>query len=260
MNLIGNAIKFTEVGEVRVSAAFETSDGSGRLCLAVSDTGVGIPEAQHETIFARFSQAERSTAHRYGGSGLGLAICRELLALMGGTIALESAVGRGSTFRVAIPCGLPAQADRGVSCESSGWGTAPRAGLRLLVAEDNQVNQLVIDAMLVRFGHQATIVGSGHAAVAAIKRERFDAVLMDISMPGLDGVAATRQIRALPGPVSRIPIVALTANAMEGDREAFLAAGMSDYISKPITIAALQALLERLAPEEPEPAACAAAG
>ncbi len=246
-NLIGNAVKFTERGGVRVIASHKVlPDNEIEVRIDVKDTGVGIaPEAQ-EKLFKRFSQADSSTTRRFGGSGLGLVICRQLAQLMHGGVGLFSEVGKGSTFWFTIRCPLgeaPVQQLRtGFGMESS--ENQPK--LKILVAEDNTVNQLVAKTILTKAGHDVDVVANGFEAVAAVRENTFDVVLMDIQMPEMDGPMATKEIRALPGPLSETKIVALTANAMAGHREEYLAAGMDDYVTKPIDPRQLFAALARV--------------
>jgi len=263
LNLLGNAVKFTAAGgiAVRVSLAPEQdaaaagSHGAGaprQIQFAVSDTGIGIPESQRELIFQPFRQADGSFTRRFGGTGLGLAISRKLVTMMGGRMWLESAEGQGSTFffTVSLPPGQAPPEGEEPDLAAAGQSPAeqsPRQPLSILVAEDNLVNQRLIRILLEKRGHRVTIVGNGGAVLAAWRQDRFDCILMDIQMPEMDGYEATRRIRAREsanGP--RIPIIALTAHAMKGDREKCLQAGLDSYISKPIQTAALDAALATL--------------
>jgi CheY-like chemotaxis protein len=206
-----------------------------RLLLEIRDTGIGIPPAQQGKVFHAFSQADGSTTRKYGGTGLGLSISKRLIEMMGGTIRIESEVGHGTTmhfalaFQVHSPSGAlpPAIA---VKPENKA------AKLTILVAEDNLVNQTLARRLLERRGHKVVVVGHGVAAVEAVQQQNFDVILMDIQMPGMDGMAATAAIRAreMRMRAPRTRIVALTAHAMTGDRERCLAAGMDDYVSKPL--------------------------
>ena len=234
-NLIGNAIKFTDTGGVRVEATHRVI-GPDRveLEIVVRDTGIGIAPEVLPRLFDRFSQADSSTARRFGGSGLGLAISGEIAALMGGAITVESGLGQGSAFHVVVPFDLAEAPQPEPESSRMEATTAPVQGLRVLVAEDNSVNQLLIKAMLGTMGHSVDVVGDGIEAVEQVQRAPYDLVLMDIQMPRMDGEAATRAIRALAGPVARIPIIALTANAMAGHREIYLASGMDEYVPKPV--------------------------
>jgi signal transduction histidine kinase/ActR/RegA family two-component response regulator len=236
-NLIGNAVKFTEQGSVQVQVDYREL-GHDRVLLevAVADTGIGIDQAALPSLFERFRQADSGISRRYGGSGLGLAICRGLLDLMGGTIAVETEVGAGSTFRISV------ELQRGQSSQIIGAESrfepdrSMEGGLRILVAEDNEINQLVICAMLAQLGHSSDLARDGHEVLAKVQAASYDLVLMDIQMPNLDGLAAARAIRALDGPTSQIPIIALTANTMVEDRQTYLEAGMDDHVAKPIDI------------------------
>jgi PAS domain S-box-containing protein len=251
VNLVSNAIKFTHTGEVtvRVSARPDESGGEGDLVvtITVADTGIGIPPDRLDRLFRPFSQIDASTTRRFGGTGLGLAISRRLSELMGGTITVRSRIGLGSTFRVTF---RSATADKQAVPRST---RTPRSApieigrsLRVLVAEDNLVNQQVALRMLEKMGYYADLAANGLEVLAALRRCDYDVVLMDVQMPDLDGMDATRRLRAML-PESRQPyIIAVTANAMTGDREACLAAGMDDYISKPVRRADMEAALLRV--------------
>jgi CheY-like chemotaxis protein/HPt (histidine-containing phosphotransfer) domain-containing protein len=237
INLIGNALKFTERGEIEVSARVEQSDGvHAELHFSVRDTGIGIPADKQKLIFEAFSQADNSTTRKFGGTGLGLTICQRLVELMQGRIWVESQPGVGSTFqfttRLEQLTGLPEAAavvPRRVAVHQAGRQFA------ILLAEDNPVNQTLAVRVLEKLGHRVRVVGNGADAVAAVKETHFDVVLMDVQMPVLGGFEATAKIRALEADgLARTPIIAMTAHAMEGDREKCLAAGMDGYVSKPI--------------------------
>jgi signal transduction histidine kinase/CheY-like chemotaxis protein len=249
LNLVGNAIKFTPRGEVVVSVDAEPDgDEAVTLHLSVRDTGIGITPEQQRVIFKAFQQADSSTTRQYGGTGLGLAICQRLAELMGGHVRVESVPGEGSTFhvtlrlaRAAIPTSTPPRA-------APQAAAAGRPALRVLVAEDNRVNQLVISRLLAKHGHHVVLCANGRDAVAAFEAEAFDLVLMDVQMPEMDGFEATAEIRRREAerPGRHLPIVALTAFAMSGDRERCLAAGMDDYLSKPIKNEQLTDVLARV--------------
>ncbi|HLL11527.1 MAG TPA: response regulator, partial [Rubrivivax sp.] len=183
--------------------------------------------------FVRFTQADSGVARRYGGSGLGLAISRELVDLMGGRIGVETDVGKGSTFHVSIP--LQRGKATGSTMADAQLDVAPDTAraLHVLVAEDDEVNQIIVRAVLAGLGHTCDVVADGGEAIVKVQTSRYDIVLMDIQMPNVDGIAAARRIRALDGAVSRIPIVALTANAMCEELEAYLAVGMDGHVAKP---------------------------
>ena len=247
VNLVSNAIKFTAKGSVTVRVARATGDGkAGDIEIAVADTGAGIAPEALSRIFEKFEQADRSTTRQYGGTGLGLSIVRQLSELMGGRVSVDSALGHGSTFRVVLPveaCDAPVALEMDAAAEAG----APGLSLRILLAEDNAINQMIASAMLKNAGHTVRVVPNGREALEAVQADTFDVVLMDVQMPIMDGPSATRAIRALDGSVARIPIVALTANSMAGDRETYLAAGMTDYVAKPIEPAQLFAALARVA-------------
>jgi len=257
VNLVGNAIKFTECGEIKVMVQSDgpvgTTPEGMKLHVTVHDTGIGIAADKIGIIFDSFSQADGSTTRKYGGTGLGLAISKQIIELMGGTIWVESAVGSGSSFHfaVSLPPGrnLPEQgdpillrdaADSAVPAESSG------GIVRILLAEDNPVNQLLAQRVLEKHGYRVTAVGNGSEAVAAYRTTYFDLLLMDVQMPEMDGFEATAVIRDEERGTGRhVPIIAMTAHAMKGDRERCLAAGMDDYITKPLNVAELLAASER---------------
>jgi len=216
----------------------------------VSDSGIGIPKEVQEKLFNRFTQVDASFERRHGGTGLGLAICSRLSDLMGGKISLDSEPGRGSTFVFAVPLGRPSErhdeTDSSQPVIRTGLPSNLRRRLRILLAEDNHVNQMVIIAMLRGASHTVDVAGNGIEAVEAVNTRPYDLVLMDIHMPEMDGVSATKAIRALDdADRASIPIIALTANAIKGDREKYLAAGMDDYISKPVDQAALHETIAR---------------
>ncbi|MFZ4756644.1 MAG: ATP-binding protein [Burkholderiaceae bacterium] len=246
-NLVGNAIKFTERGQVTIEGDTRTMpDGKVMLTFEVVDTGVGIAPDVLPTLFRPFQQADSSTTRRFGGTGLGLAICRHLVEAMGGRIEVESRPGEGSTFRISAPLepatGLPPETAHEAAALPS-----VRA-MRLLVAEDNPTNRLLIGTRLRRAGHSVDLVENGLRAVDAARDADWDLILMDMQMPELDGVGATRAIRALPGPRSRVPIVALTADALPEFRERYMSSGLDDYMTKPIDWVALDRVLRRYTP------------
>jgi signal transduction histidine kinase/CheY-like chemotaxis protein len=244
-NLVGNAIKFTHAGEVMVAAALESEAGE-RLCLrfTVTDTGIGIPVEKQAAIFEPFVQGDGSLTRRYGGAGLGLAICNRLVALMGGGIEVGSEPGRGSSFSFTACFGRshgPVQPRRAVDRETvtaqhcQGNQEGGGRGLSVLVAEDNVINQKVLESLLRSAGYRVQLANDGQEAVAAWRRYTFDLILMDVQMPLMDGLEATRLIREHERSTGdRIPIIALTAHALEGDRERCLNAGMDEYVAKPV--------------------------
>jgi signal transduction histidine kinase/CheY-like chemotaxis protein len=249
VNLLGNAIKFTEKGGVVLALRPRPASGPGRYAfrIEVRDTGIGISAEQRARLFQPFTQADDSMTRRYGGTGLGLAISRQLLELMNGRIGMESDAGRGSLFWFELD--LPEATRPATPVAAAGaTGTASRpAQARLLVAEDNEANQLVIGLMLDKLGLDYDIVGDGLEVLEYLSRGTYAAVLMDCQMPGLDGYDATRRIRAGGAGADRrqIPIFALTAHAMARDKEKCLEAGMDDYLPKPVRLEALQKVLAR---------------
>jgi CheY-like chemotaxis protein/anti-sigma regulatory factor (Ser/Thr protein kinase) len=242
-NLISNALKFTESGAVEVTVA--GSPHGVRLC--VRDTGVGIAPDRAEQVFEKFVQADSSTTRRFGGTGLGLAICKELCAAMGGTIALESELGLGSCFTVDLPLAQsPAPAPAEAPAGAMAQGAIVRA-MRVLAAEDNAVNQLVLRILLDQIGVETLIVESGVEAISAWEMTDFDLILMDIQMPRMDGPTAARAIRAREAATARprTPILALTANAMTDQVASYAASGMDGFVAKPIDVAALYAAIAK---------------
>jgi len=258
-NLVGNAVKFTERGEVRVTARHRSlGDGAVELAFEVRDTGIGIAPEALGRVFQRFAQADGTTARRFGGTGLGLAISRDLVRLMGGEIAVESKLGRGSCFRFTIRC--KAVAGTTAVPPSPAFMPADCPPGRVLVVEDNEVNAVVFTRLLGKGGHSVRVARDCPEALALLAREAFDVVLMDVNLPGMDGVTATGRIRSLGGSASGIPIIAVTANAMASDRESYLQAGMDDYLSKPIDAAALFAAIARALAGRANPRGAAEAG
>jgi signal transduction histidine kinase/streptogramin lyase/ActR/RegA family two-component response regulator len=254
LNLLGNAVKFTEFGSVSLSVSEskgeEAESGEAFLCFQVTDTGIGVPKSKQASIFEAFRQADGSVSRRYGGTGLGLAISARLVRLMGGEIKVESEVGKGSTFRFDIRVRPASGAVKAREVEQAETATESAGSdtLRVLLAEDNETNRLLVERLMDRRGHRVKSVCDGAQALESLKQETFDVVLMDIQMPGLDGFEATRQIRALESAVGgRTPIVAITANAMKGDEDACLAAGMDGYLAKPFEAEQLFELIERTA-------------
>jgi signal transduction histidine kinase/CheY-like chemotaxis protein len=264
LNLLSNAIKFTSKGEVMLRVVVSSGPRAGRhrLRFEVRDTGIGIAPETQAGLFERFVQADTSTTRKFGGTGLGLAICRRLVELMGGAIGVSSKLGHGATFWFEVDL-EPAQSPP-ASAAPDGPAGAARSGprpptashderTRILVAEDNLVNQKVVLRFLRIAGFAADVVSDGREAVAAVARHPYDLVLMDVQMPVMDGLEAAREIRrrqraSQPGFDREIRIVAMTANAMEGDRQICLAAGMDDYLSKPVNPAAIRSILDRYVP------------
>jgi PAS domain S-box-containing protein len=247
LNLVGNALKFTERGEVVVRARCESVGADRvRVHFAVSDTGIGIPADQQGLIFAPFVQADGSMTRQHGGTGLGLGIASELVSLMDGRLWVESSVGVGSTFHFTASLAVRGEGRTRPARKIEHTMGTP---LRVLLAEDNAVNRKVVIRMLERRGHRVEAVADGRQALAALARAHFDLVLMDVQMPGMDGLETTARVRVHEAGTGRhVPIVALTAHAMEGDRERCLAAGMDGYVSKPIDAAELAEAIARLVP------------
>ena len=252
-NLVSNALKFTEQGSVKVAVA-RTRSG---IAIRVRDTGIGIAADSVGHLFRKFEQADASTTRRYGGTGLGLAICREFSQLMGGSVKVTSKPGKGATFVVDLP--LPRLADRAVEEVLASAAPAPpavRTGapLRVLAAEDNKVNQLVLRTLLNQAGIEPVIVDDGQAAVDAWEQGQWDVILMDVQMPIMDGPTAARLIRQRERASGRAPtpIIALTANVMSHQLREYELAGMNGQVAKPIQVAALFAGLE--AALQPKPA------
>jgi signal transduction histidine kinase/CheY-like chemotaxis protein len=245
LNLGSNAVKFTDLGEVRlIVRRIRDATGVVRIEFAMRDTGIGISAASLPRLFTPFGQVSDGHRHRGGGTGLGLVISQKLVNLMGGEITVTSQPGQGSTFRFALE--LPV-AEISASASSVTTRALRVESLSFLVAEDNTVNQMIIEAMLRQLGHVVTVVANGRQALDALARHHFDMVLMDCNMPELDGLEATRQLRAGAAGVrdADVTVIALTANAMDGDREACLAAGMDDFLSKPVSIHALRQAIEQ---------------
>ena len=255
-NLVSNAIKFTEHGTISLSLQrIDSPAGDTRVWLqfVVRDSGIGMTPAVQEKLFQPFMQADNSTTRNYGGSGLGLVISRQLVEKMGGSIRVKSTSGSGTTMLVEVPFSFALKSVITAPKHASVPPVLPQPKVaRVLVAEDNSVNQEVIHAMLKRLGVYATLADNGEEAVQALAREDFDLVLMDCQMPLLDGYQATERIRAIDAG-KRIPIVALTANAFTEDRQRCLDAGMDDYVAKPITIAELEQVLARWLPYTKQP-------
>ena len=246
LNLVSNALKFTARGSVVVSVtADKTSAGRATLRVVVRDTGIGIPAAAQGHLFEAFRQADGSTSRKYGGTGLGLAISRRLVELMGGTIGLTSAEGEGSTFWFTVDLARQQNPMKAATVRTAPATTRSRLLGRVLVVEDNAVNQKVALLQLKKLGLTADAVANGREAIDALNRAPYDVVLMDCQMPVMDGFEATRAIRATATAHQHIPIVAMTANALKGDREECLAAGMNDYVSKPIKVDDLAAAIEK---------------
>jgi signal transduction histidine kinase/ActR/RegA family two-component response regulator len=255
-NLVGNAVKFTAQGHVRVRARVLTEQDLALVArFEVEDTGIGVKSEVVPHLFESFTQADSSTARQYGGTGLGLAIVRRLCHLMGGECGVNSVYGKGSCFWFTLTLqrnSHPASKASEVAAQSTAPTVfnTPRA-LNVLVVEDNKINQMVARGYLETLGCEFTVVDNGEDAVAMLTaRHPYELVLMDCQMPGMDGLAATRRVRAYEaGGDTRVPIIALTANAMVGDRESCLDAGMDDFLSKPFQLHELAAILDKWCPQ-----------
>jgi two-component system, sensor histidine kinase LadS len=258
VNLVANALKFTERGRVALAVTLEAATPQeASLRFAVSDTGIGIGVQERARLFEPFSQADESITRRFGGTGLGLAICKQLVELMGGRIGVDSTPGEGSTFHFNVRLGRVTTARQDTHPETELALQFP--GARVLVVEDNALNQRLAKELLTQLGASVALAANGVEAVEAAGRERFDAILMDVQMPEMDGLEATRRIRAQDGGAA-VPILAMTAHALAGSREECLAAGMNDFIGKPITVRGVTSMLARYlkgvaapgaAPEQP---------
>ncbi|WP_051617326.1 PAS domain-containing hybrid sensor histidine kinase/response regulator [Desulfonatronovibrio hydrogenovorans] len=247
-NLVGNAIKYTEQGKVSLDI-MPLPPGRGeqlRLLFTISDTGIGIPEDRLKVLFQPFSQVDGSYSRRHQGAGLGLAIVKRLVDLMGGNISVDSTEGKGTTVYVSLPFRLSSEVTM-TNHKQPEHLLKAKQNLQILLAEDEFTNQFATQKLLERMGHTVTIAGDGQQVLDLLQKHEFDCILMDIQMPIMDGVEATRMVRSSDdfGSKKDIPIIAMTAHAMDGDRDRFLAAGMNDYISKPVQVEDLEKVLER---------------
>ena len=247
-NLMGNAVKFTHQGKVVARMAARGADGARRLRFEIEDTGVGIPQEAWPRLFGRFQQADDSATREFGGTGLGLAITRNLAHMMGGDVGFDSVVGQGSTFWFEV---LAPHAARPMPVIPAGGDRLE--GLTILVVDDNPANRMIVRKILEGLGAAVELAEDGAAGVEAAGRLAPSVILMDVQMPGMDGLEATRRIRALAGPGARAPIIALTANVLEHQRQTYLHSGMDGVVGKPIAPAALLAEIVRLA-RQPSPA------
>ncbi|MBV8906338.1 MAG: response regulator, partial [Acidobacteriia bacterium] len=271
LNLLSNAVKFTDAGSIQLRICQDPHPSAGRAMLRfiVKDSGIGISPEALGRLFRSFTQADSSTTRKYGGTGLGLAISKRLVEMMGGTIGVESELGKGSTFWFTVDLAVAGgevsnSADAPAATEPVVTIPSPqRHGRgRLLLAEDNLINQKVAMNLLARIGYTVDLAHNGQEVVEMVQKRPYDLVLMDCQMPVMDGFEATKEIRKLGTAVSRIPIVAVTANALAGERDKCLAAGMDDYLAKPVSKEALEHAIARWAPRceeietaEPVPAA-----
>ena len=248
LNLVGNAIKFTEKGGVTVRASAVVADGRAQVRVGVRDTGIGISKEAQAKLFGSFVQADSSISRRFGGTGLGLAISRRLVNAMGGDVGVESEIGKGSEFHFTLDLPVGFEPASQTSAADDGTDLPP---LRILLAEDNLVNQKVALGLLKPGGHKVDLANDGREALARATEQDYDVVLMDMHMPNMDGIEAAKAIRALPGPRGRVRIVAATAGALQSDIDRCLAAGMNSYIGKPIVPEKLFAALREAAGASP---------
>jgi len=245
-NLIDNAVKFTERGAVRLDVrASRAGRGKTKLIFTVTDSGIGLTRAEIKRLFRPFTQANAEIARRYGGAGLGLAVVKSLAKLMGGDLTVTSTPGRGAAFRLAIVLPIAA-ADTAGGTQAHQIKT-PARRLAVLCAEDNPYGRVILNTILTELGHRADFVASGEEAVDAVKRG-YDVVLMDVTLPGIDGLEATRRIRALPGAAGRTPIVGISGRSENGDEDAARAAGMDSYLRKPISPSTLSEAISVVLP------------
>ena len=248
VNLIDNAIKFTSAGGVTLFLTWsppEPTATQGRLTVRVKDTGIGIPADKRKNLFQMFMQADISTTRRYGGTGLGLAICQRLVTLMGGEIVVASTPGEGSEFSFALPAtpvALPSDPEPAEARAANPPGRRPR----ILVVDDMQTNRFLLEVFLTRNGFQPDLAANGEEAVKLAAERHYDAILMDLQMPDLDGYGATKKIRAAETAGKRTPIIALTASIAKGTREKCLAAGMDEHITKPLDLTKFKVILGRI--------------
>ena len=246
INLLSNAVKFTSDGGIAVTVGLNPMPGGrSMLHVAVTDTGIGIATDMHDRIFGDFIQADLSIARRYGGTGLGLAICRRIADLLGGTLTVDSAPGAGSTFRLAVPV------TPGTAKPETPAPVVAGPALSVLVVDDDPINRAVAAGLLGRLGHRVTLADGGQAAIEAAAAAAFDVVMMDLHMPGMDGLEATRRIRALPGDREPPHILALTADLTDGSRQRCALAGIEHILGKPLQLAALQRMLAAVSDSRP---------
>jgi CheY-like chemotaxis protein/anti-sigma regulatory factor (Ser/Thr protein kinase) len=245
VNLVGNAIKFTDDGEIRVSVKLDSLDDRHTVLeFRVDDAGSGIEPENQARLFEEFWSGDTSAHRGLVGTGLGLSICKRLVKMMDGEIGVNSVPGKGSLFWFRIPFGT-ASADALTAETTDAEDVPQQLSGRILLAEDNPTNQMIVQTMLQKLGLNVDVVGNGIEAVDAIKARPYDVVLMDIAMPEMGGIEATQRIRDLKSDKAQIPLIALTAHAMRGDREKFLAEGLDDYLEKPVTRATLAVCLSR---------------
>ncbi|MFT7694630.1 MAG: signal transduction histidine kinase/BarA-like signal transduction histidine kinase, partial [Candidatus Latescibacterota bacterium] len=250
LNLVGNAVKFTDAGQVAIAILSREKAGSVEVEISVTDTGVGIPAEKQQAIFSAFTQGDNSTTRRYGGTGLGLSICAELVQMMGGQIGLDSREGEGSTFYFTAQLGMAVQQPiKPITSvvDSSSMGGDRWSGKRVLVVEDNAFNQALVRGILSKKGWELEMVESGELALSRLSEHTYDLVLMDVQMAAMDGLQTTMAVRARERERGgHIPIIGLTAHAMQGDRERCIEAGMDGYVAKPIRVDKLFSEIDRV--------------
>jgi signal transduction histidine kinase/CheY-like chemotaxis protein len=246
INLVGNAIKFTEKGSVTMDARATCKSGRCRIEVRVTDTGIGIPEDRQSEVFNRFEQVDSSRARKVEGTGLGLSISKAIIDLMDGEIGVNSQIGKGSTFwfTVELPVAEAPAEKAAAKAHSASQSLAGRSGLRVLVVDDNQINLHITSEMIRLAGHVPATVDSGKAVIEAVQHSDYDVVLMDVQMPDIDGLAATRAIRNLDHPHARVPIIGYSASAFESDQQRCLQAGMDGFLAKPLSKDKLAAALQ----------------
>jgi two-component system, sensor histidine kinase len=246
-NLIDNAVKFTERGSVRFAVASETAARRKvRLVFTVADSGIGLDTAEIKRLFRPFSQANERIARRYGGAGLGLAFVKRIAEAMGGDLEVASEPGGGSRFRLSVTVDKVTEASGAASADGRVAPATPVRSLNVLCAEDNPYGRVVLNTILSELGHRADFVGTGAAAVDAVAQGSYDVVLMDVTLPDIDGVEATRRIRALASPAGRVPIVGVSGRANAADGDVGRSAGMDGYLTKPLSPSALTQVLGSL--------------
>jgi two-component system, sensor histidine kinase len=247
-NLIDNAVKFTEHGRVGLSVdAARGPHGRQRLSFVVTDTGIGLSKAEIARLFQPFRQANADIARRFGGSGLGLSFVRRFAKAMGGDLTVKSRAGQGSTFAFSVTLAEALTTAPSVGTSADGKRAASTRTLRVLCADDNPYARVVLNTILTELGHRVDFAGTGEAAVAAAERGGYDLVLMDVTLPGMDGLAAVRAIRALKGQAARVPIIGISGRTDKRDEEAALAAGMNAFLGKPVSPAALAQIVVKIA-------------
>jgi CheY-like chemotaxis protein/nitrogen-specific signal transduction histidine kinase len=248
-NLADNAVKFTNEGTVLFSAGVQPAEGSrAQLHFTVADTGIGMSPADIKNLFRPFVQASVEVARRYGGTGLGLVFVKRIAKAMGGDLTVSSKPGRGTTFRLVVPVEIVHAQPTPMP---GGARKAPTRPLTLLCAEDNPYGRVVMNTILTELGHRVDFVENGEAAVKAVGQADYDAVLMDVTLPGLDGIAATRAIRALPGKAGEVPVIGISGRSDSGDEQAALAVGMNFYFAKPVSPGKLANALNSITTRSP---------